>query len=75
MMESLKHYAIMQGRVGLRDACALNCVSKAVFTLMGTRVANFESCRAGHMLVASATDCYVKDDTPDGQPRAQAQHM
>ena len=36
--------------------CVIMHVKNFTYT-RGRRVANFESCRAGHMLVASATEC------------------
>ena len=76
IMESVIHYAIMQGCIGLRDALnVLRVHVKSFIYTHGHRVANFESCRALHISVAFATDYQVRDDSPDGQPQMQTQHM
>ncbi len=47
-MESLIHYAIMQGCVGLRDALnALKCTSKALLTLMGVELLTLKAVELG----------------------------
>lgn len=54
--------------------CVIMHVKSFTYT-RGRRVANFESCRALHISVAFATDYQVRDDSPDGQPQMQTQHM